>query len=140
MKKKSITVEASVTAGIENIWELWNEPKHIKKWYHASDDWFVPKAENNPKVGGRFKIAMAAKDKSAGFDFEGTYSSIEKYRLIEYTIDGGRKVKITFEKNGKSIKVKETFETENTNPEEMQRAGWQAILDNFKKYAEKYIK
>ena len=80
---------------------------------------------------------MEAKNKSAGFDFEGAYTAVEKHKLIEYKIADGRKVKITFEKIGKNTKVTETFEMENAHSEEMQRSGWQSILDNFKKYAEK---
>lgn len=79
---------------------------------------------------------MAAKDGSFQFDFEGVYTNILEYKTIEYTINDGRKVKISFTADGEATGVAETFETENTHPIEIQRRGWQAILDNFKKYAE----
>jgi uncharacterized protein YndB with AHSA1/START domain len=136
MEKTAITVETTVKAPIEKVWESWNEPKHITQWCQASDDWHAPYSENDLRAGGKIKTTMAAKDGSMSFDFEGTYSKVEKYKVIEYTIADGRKVKITFSPNGKETKVVETFEAETTNPIEMQRGGWQAILDNFKKYTE----
>lgn len=136
MEKTAITVETTVKASIEKVWESWNEPKHITQWCQASDDWHAPFSENDLRAGGKMKTTMAAKDGSMSFDFEGTYSKVEKYNTIEYTIADGRKVKIKFSPNGNETKVVETFEAENINPIEMQRGGWQAILDNFKKYTE----
>jgi uncharacterized protein YndB with AHSA1/START domain len=136
-KSKSITVETVVNAPIEKAWETWNEPKHITQWCHASDDWHAPHSENNLQVGGTLKTVMAAKDGSFSFDFVATYTKVEKFRAIEYNIADGRHVSVQFKKlSDKEIKVTETFEMENINPEEMQRGGWQAILDNFKKYTE----
>lgn len=80
---------------------------------------------------------MEARDGSFGFDFSGVYDLIEKYRLIEYTIDDGRKVKISFKTENDITEITETFEAENENSIELQRTGWQAILDNFKNYAGK---
>lgn len=132
-----LTVEALINAPIAIVWKLWNEPEHIKNWAFASDDWHAPHAENDLVAGGRFKTVMAANDGSFSFDFEGTYTHIEPLRLIEYTIDDGRKVKVTFESiTADETKVTEVFEPENVNPEEMQIGGWQAILNNFAAYAE----
>lgn len=131
-----ITVETTVEAPIEEVWEYWNEPKHIMKWAFASDDWEAPAAENDLRVGGKFKTTMAAKDKSESFDFTGVYTEVIDHELIEYTMDDGRKVKVEFEETPSGVKVTETFDPENENSEEMQRAGWQSILDNFKKYTE----
>lgn len=138
MANKSITVSTVVNAPVEKVWEAWNKPEHITKWAFASDDWEAPAAENDLKTGGRFNTVMAAKDKSATFDFTGTYTAIKEHELIEYTMDGedARKVSITFSPKGDATEVTETFEMENENPEEMQRGGWQAILDSFKKHAE----
>jgi PhnB protein len=133
---KTITVENMINAPVEKVWKLWTEPKHVVKWCHASDDWEAPHAENDLRVGGKFKTVMAAKDKSASFDFTGVYSNLKKHELIEYNIDDGRHVKVEFTKLPKGVRVTETFEPEKTNPEGMQRSGWQAILDNFKKYIE----
>ncbi|HLA55516.1 MAG TPA: SRPBCC family protein [Flavobacterium sp.] len=133
---ETITIETTVKAPIEKIWEFWTEPKHITKWCNASDDWHTPKSVNDLRVGGRFSSRMEAKDGSMGFDFGGVYDVVKTNEHIAYTIDDGRKVEITFSPDGNGIKVTETFEAEAVNPIEMQRGGWQAILDNFKKYTE----
>ena len=134
--KTNITVEAIVNAPVNKVWNAWSDPKHITKWCQASEDWHVPYADNDLKVGGKFKTTMAAKDESFRFDFEGVYSQVKTNSLIEYDIADGRKVKVEFVANGNETKVTETFEAETANPIEMQRGGWQAILDNFKKYTE----
>lgn len=135
--KKPIVIETVVRAPMEQVWECWNKPESIKNWAFASDDWEAPEAENDLRVGGKFKTVMAAKDRSASFDFSGKYSVIEEHGRIEYTMEDGRHVKVAFEKIPEGVRVIETFDPENENPEEVQRAGWQAILDNFKKYTEK---
>ena len=133
-----ITVETLVNAPVEHAWKIWTEPEHIMGWNFASDDWECPAAENDLRVGGRFTATMAAKDGSASFVFGGTYDVMEPYRMIAYKMDGedARKVEVSFEEIDGMTKVVERFDPENENPEEMQRAGWQAILDNFKAYAE----
>ena len=140
LNKTKITVEATVNAPIEKVWEFWNGPEHITKWCAASDDWHAPFAENDLRVGGKCKTTMAAKDGSFGFDFEYTYTKLKEYELIEYTMGDGREASLHFSKTPEGIKIVETFEAENQNPIEMQRGGWQAILDNFKKYTEQTIK
>lgn len=131
-----ITVEATVNAPIGKVWEYWTSPEHITQWCQASDDWHAPYADNDPRTGGKFKTTMAAKDGSFSFDFGGVYSNVVDQQLMEYAMEDGRKVKITFEDLGDSTKVTETFDPENQNPIEMQRGGWQAILDSFKKHTE----
>lgn len=131
-----IHVETLIKAPLEKVWKAWGTPEHITKWCFASDDWEAPFAENDLRTGGKFKTRMAAKDKSAEFDFEGVYSNVEEHALIEYEMSDGRKVKIIFEETPEGTQVTESFDPENINPEEMQRAGWQSILDNFKKYVE----
>lgn len=135
-QKTSITVEATVKATIEKVWKCWTEPKHITQWCQASNDWHVPYADNDPKTGGKFKTTMAAKDGSFSFDFEGAYTKVEENKVIEYIIADGRKVQVTFEAQGDAVKVVETFDPESENPVEMQKGGWQAILDSFKTYTE----
>ena len=134
--KTAITVEATVKASVEKVWKSWSEPQHITKWCSASDDWHAPFAENDLRKDGEFKTTMAAKDGSFSFDFGGVYTNVQPNKLIEYTIGDGRRVKVVFTSNGNETKVTETFDAENENPIEMQRGGWQAILDNFKKYTE----
>jgi uncharacterized protein YndB with AHSA1/START domain len=134
--KTSITVEAVVNSPIEKVWAYWSEPKHIMQWNNASDDWHTPYAENDLRTNGKFKSTMAARDGSMSFDFEGVYSNVKKHEVIEYNIADGRKVKITFVAHGNETKVTETFDAETMNSVELQRGGWQAILDNFKKYTE----
>ena len=131
-----ITVENTINAPVKKVWEYWTMPEHIVHWNNASDDWHTPYAKNDLQVGGKFTARMEAKDGSFGFDFEGKYDAITPQEYIEYTIADGRKVKIFFTAEDSSTKVKEIFEAENQNSVEMQRAGWQSILDNFKKYVE----
>lgn len=133
---KTITVENTVNAPVEKVWKYWSKPEFITKWAHASDDWHTTRAENDLKVGGKFLSRMEAKDGSFGFDFGGEYTKVEEHKAIEYTMGDGRKVKIDFTPQDNATRVVETFEAESTNPIEMQRGGWQAILDNFKKYTE----
>ena len=135
-EKTIITVQNTINAPVEKVWQLWNAPEHITKWCAASDDWHTPRAENDVRTGGKFLSRMEAKDGSFGFDFGGVYDNVKKHELIEYTMGDGRKVSVNFSGEGDSTKVVETFEAESQNSIEMQRGGWQAILDNFKKYVE----
>ncbi|MFL6489207.1 MAG: SRPBCC family protein [Nitrososphaera sp.] len=136
-EKKTITVQAVINAPVEQVWKLYTESEHVMKWNNASNDWHTPRAENDLKVGGRFHYRMEAKDGSSGFDFDGTYEQVKTNELIVYSISEGRKVQVIFTKdNNTRIKMATTFEAESTNPIEMQRDGWQAILNNFKKYVE----
>jgi uncharacterized protein YndB with AHSA1/START domain len=135
-EKIQITVETTINETVEKVWDFWTNPEHITKWYQASDDWHAPFAENDLRINGKFKTKMAAKDRSAEFDFEGVYTNVILHKLIEYTLPDCRKVSISFSgANGKTL-VKEIFETENLNTHELQKGGWQAILDNFKKHVE----
>ena len=134
--KTKITVETTVNAPVEKVWEYWTTPKHIKQWNTATDDWHTTYAENDLRVGGKFLSRMEAKDGSSGFDFGGVYDKITENDFIKYTIGDGRKVEITFSGEGNETTIVESFETEDTHSIEMQRSGWQAILDSFKKYTE----
>lgn len=134
--KKIITVEAGVKAPVTKVWEYWTTPKHFKRWNAASDDWHTTYAENDLRAGGKFLSRMEAKDGSSGFDFGGVYDKITENDFIKYTIGDGRKVEITFSGDEDETTIVESFETEDTHSIEMQRSGWQAILDNFKKYTE----
>ena len=135
-EKINITVATTVNAPVAKVWEFWTNPKHITNWNNASDDWHTPRAENDLRVGGKFLSRMEAKDGSMGFDFNGVYDEMKTNELIVYTMEDGRKVKINFEDLGNETNITETFEAENENPVELQRGGWQSILDNFKKYTE----
>jgi len=133
---KSITVQSTVNAPVEKVWKYWSDPAHITQWCQASDDWHAPHAENDLRTGGKFSTTMAAKDGSFSFDFGGIYDNVEEHKLIEYTMGDGRKVSVVFTAKGDQTEVVETFDMEKTHSEEMQRGGWQAILDNFRKYTE----
>lgn len=139
-KTTEITVQAKIDAPVEKVWKLWITPGDIIKWNNASDDWHTTRAENDLKAGGNFNIRMEAKDRSMGFDFRGVYDKVIVNKLIEYTVEDGRKVKIVFSAMDNNTGVVETFEAESTNSVEMQRGGWQSILENFKKYAEENSK
>ncbi len=134
--KTVITIENTINAPVEKVWEFWTKPEHITKWSNASDDWHTPRAENDLRQGGKFVSRMEAKDGSMGFDFSGVYDAVRNNEYIEYKIGDGRKVKIIFTAQGNKTKVVESFEAENENSLEMQQGGWQAILDNFKRYTE----
>lgn len=141
MKEKDfITITTIVEAPIEKVWEFWTNPNHIIEWNNASDEWHTPYAENDFRIGGKFLSKMESKDGKHGFEFFGIYDDINLYSHIFYTLGDGRRVKITFNKIDNNTKIIELFETESTYSIEDQQNGWQAILDNFKKYTEKTIK
>ena len=129
-------MEAAIGAPLKKVWEYWTLPEHITQWSFASDEWHTPSAENDLRAGGKFLSRMEARDGSMGFDFAGVYDEVTEGKSISYTLGDGRKVQVIFAENGDSTKVVETFDPEAINPVEMQKGGWQAILDNFKKYAE----
>lgn len=134
--KPVITIETVVKTDMETVWNAWSAPEHITQWCHATDDWHAPYAENDLRTGGTFKTTMAARDDSFSFDFGGTYSVVKPHQLIEYVMADGRQVSVSFAKGNDGVKVIEKFEAEGTNSLEMQQAGWQAILENFRKHAE----
>jgi uncharacterized protein YndB with AHSA1/START domain len=131
-----ITIEALINADVKKVWECYTKPEHITKWNFAVDDWHCPSAENDLRVGGKYKARMEAKDESFGFDFEAIYDEVVDQKKISYTIGDGRKVTSTFENLGDKTKVTTIFEAEKINSLELQQQGWQAILNNFKKYVE----
>ncbi|MBC7875127.1 MAG: SRPBCC family protein [Ferruginibacter sp.] len=135
-EKHMITVKATINAPVEKVWEYWTKPDHITNWCNASEDWHAPRAENDLREGGSFVTRMESKDGSMGFDFGGIYDTVRANEYIEYTMGDGRKVKISFSAQGNQTDVSESFDPEQTNSREMQQGGWQAILDNFKKYTE----
>lgn len=131
-----ITVSATIKAPVQKVWDLWTRPAHIINWNFASDDWRCPWAKNDIRKGGKFVWRMEAKDGSFGFDFGGTYTKILPNKKLEYTLDDERQVKILFEEKDNRSVVTEIFEAEAQNPVEMQKSGWQSILNNFKNYVE----
>lgn len=131
-----ITVETVVNVPVEKAWTVWTEPAHITQWNAASPDWHTPRATNDLRTGGSFLARMEARDGSSGFDFAGVYTDVKPYRSIAYTMEDGRTVTVRFSAQGKETKVTETFDPETENSAELQRDGWQAILDNYKQYAE----
>ena len=133
---EKITVHTSINASLEEVWRRFTWPADVEQWNTASEDWHTTKAENDLQVGGKFSYRMEARDGSFGFDFWGIYDTIDEFKQLDYTLGDGRKVSVVFEFSGIGTKLTETFETEDENPVEMQQFGWQAILDNFKKYVE----
>jgi uncharacterized protein YndB with AHSA1/START domain len=136
MDKQKITIEATINASLAKVWQYYTEPKHITLWNNASDDWHTTRAENDLRQGGKFLYRMEAKDGSFGFDFGGVYDEVKANELIGYTMDDGRKAKIVFASADDRTKIVIDFDAETENPIELQRDGWQAILDNFKKYVQ----
>lgn len=133
---KEVKISTTVQTPVDKLWEYWTEPRHITKWNYASEDWHCPYAENDLKEGGKFTYRMEAKDGSFGFDFGGIYDEVRWHEKIAYTLGDGRKVTTTFHDKGNATEVIVIFEAESSNPVEIQQQGWQAILNNFKKYAE----
>lgn len=137
MTPNAITIEVVVNAPISKVWEYWNKPEHIHNWAFASDDWEARGAENDLRVGGTFKTIMGAKNKSASFEFGGVYTAVTENQDIAFIMSDGREVKTQFTTVPEGVKISESFDPESENSAELQKSGWQAILDNFKKYAER---
>lgn len=136
-KKTTITVQVLLNAPVEKVWKYWTLPEHITKWNYASEDWHTPYAEGDLRVGGKFSSRMEAKDGSMGFDFYGFYEVVTPNKALVSLLGDGRRVTVTFTSNGDETLLVETFEAETENSIELQRGGWQAILNNFKNYTEK---
>jgi uncharacterized protein YndB with AHSA1/START domain len=131
-----ITLQAMVKAPLAKVWHLWTSPEHIIQWNNATEEWCTPAAKNELKKGGSFSYRMESKDGKHGFDFSGTYKEIIPEQRIAYTIEDGRNVLITFEENPSGVLITESFQAENLHSRDLQRQGWQAILDNFQRHAE----
>lgn len=139
MEQVQITIETFINAPMERVWSCWTQPGHITQWNFASPDWCCPRAINNLEPGGDFSWRMEARDGSMGFDFEGTYLEIKEQESVVYQINDGRTVRIGFRKEGDAVRVTETFGAEGIHSVEMQRAGWLAILENFRHYVEAMV-
>lgn len=128
-----LTVATTVAAPIDRVWRAYTTPADIVRWNAASDDWHTTKATVDLREGGSFSSRMEARDGSMGFDFAGTYTRIIAQQRIEYTF-GDRKAEVEFTPGPEGVAVYVTFDGESTHSIELQRAGWQAILDNFARY------
>lgn len=136
MSTTKITVETTVSADTKKVWDYYTKPEHITKWNFASDDWHCPHASNDLKVGGKYSARMEAKDGSFGFDFNTVYNEVIEHKRLTYTMEDGRKATTNFESANGKTKVTTIFDAEKENPVELQKDGWQAILENFRKYTE----
>lgn len=136
MNATKIKIETTISADVRKVWDYLNKPEHITKWNFAVDDWHCPSSENDLRVGGKLKSRMEAKDGSVGFDFEAVYDEVVDYKKISYMMTDGRQAVTEFENQNGKTKVTTTFDAESENSVELQKTGWQAILDNFKKYVE----
>lgn len=135
----TITVQTSVHAPLATVWDYWNAPEHITQWCSASDDWQTTNVENDLRVGGTLRMTMSAKDDSAAFTIESVYSVVDMHERIVYTMADGREVTLHFRETSEGVEIIETFDAESENPPEMQRAGWQAILDRFTNYVQQSL-
>ncbi len=136
MNSTKITIEATIASEIKKVWDYYTLPEHITNWNFASDDWCCPSASNDMQVGGKYSARMEAKDGSFGFDFEAIYESVSPYDNFIYVLADGRKIDVKFNDSDGKTKMVIIFDAENENPVEFQKAGWQAILNNFKAYTE----
>lgn len=139
MKDSRIKVETLVPVPIEKVWYFWTSPEHIRKWNNASPEWHTPAVENDLREKGRFNYRMEAKDGSSGFNFEGEYTEVLEHKKIKYRLGDGREVEVLFKPVDNATFIEETFDAEDGNSVEMQRNGWQSILENFREYAERNI-
>ncbi|WP_159816476.1 SRPBCC family protein [Cyanobium sp. Copco_Reservoir_LC18] len=131
-----ITIEVNVAAPIEDVWKAWTSPADIQQWNAASDDWHCPNAEIELIPGGAFSYRMEAKDGSMGFDFEGTFTRVDPCKCIEFALEDERLVLVEFTEGEQTVTVRESFDAESVNSAELQRQGWQAILDRFARHVE----
>lgn len=134
---KQVTIHSEINKPISQVWDFFNNPEHIVNWNFAHESWKCPTASNDLKVGGKLEVRMQAKDGSFGFDLVGIYDEVRENELIKYHFEDNRNIEVIFEElSDNKTKVTENFDPENQNPVDFQRDGWQAILDNFKKYSE----
>lgn len=131
-----ITIQTIISANTKKVWDFYTLPEHITKWNFASEDWQCPRASNDMQVGGKYFARMEAKDGSFGFDFEAIYDEIIIGEKLVYTMGDARKVTVTFNSMDDKTEVTVIFDAEGENSLEMQKEGWQSILNNFKKYVE----
>lgn len=134
--RDKITITNLVSAPRERCWEYWTDPRHIKRWNQAAANWHTPHAESDLRKDGNFLYRMEATDGSAGFDFKGVFDEVNPPEHLQYTLEDGRQVSVNFEALGDETRIIETFEAESIHPLTLQRQGWQAILDTYKKYVE----
>ena len=132
-----IDIETVIDAPLSKVWDAYNNPADIKQWNAASDDWHTTDSAVDLRAGGKFRSRMEARDGSAGFDFEGEYTRVVPQKLVAYRMSDGREAQVEFAQEQQGVRVKNTFDAESENSPELQRAGWQAILDNFKRYVER---
>ena len=131
-----LTIHATINANRQKVWDYYTRPEHITKWNFADPSWHCPSAENDMRIGGKYRARMEAKDGSYGFDFEAVYTKLVDGERFTYVMPDGREASADFLDLGVKTDVIVKFDAETENPIEMQKAGWQAILDNFKKYTE----
>ena len=130
----TLTVQTTVDAPRSKTWHYYTEAEHVINWNFASEEWHCPSAINDLRVGGKFKITMAAKDGSMSFDLEGTYDEVDAPSHIAYTLENGREVTVNFSETGGETTVEVSFDPEASEPMQQQRDGWQSILNNFQRY------
>ncbi len=131
----TIRITTDVNASIEKVWDFYTNPQHITQWNFASADWCCPRASSDLRTGGVFSSRMESRDGKYGFDFEGVYDEVVDKKSIKYTF-GGRRAQVIFEDLADHVTVTVEFEPEHENSLQMQRDGWQSILNNFKSYVE----
>lgn len=130
-----IVVSTVVQAPLDEVWRAYTTPADIMVWNTASPDWHTTASTVDLRPGGKFSSRMEAKDGSFGFDFAGEYTKVVPKSLIEYAF-GDRVGLVEFVPGDRGVSVTVTFDSEPTHSEAQQRAGWQAILDNFARHVE----
>lgn len=131
-----IKVDVLANASLEESWKCFTQPEHIVNWNAASEDWCCPSAHSDLKAGGSFSYRMEARDGSMGFDFSGQFIAVEPLKHLSILLDDNRTLEVWFEEQIGGVRVTEEFEAEQENEPELQRMGWQAILDGYKIYCQ----
>ncbi len=133
---EKITIQTTVQAPMQKVWDCWTGVEHIAGWAFATDDWGAEGISNQVEKDGTFSSRMFAKDGSFEFLFSGKYNEVVENTSLDYSLDDGRNVVVNFTETPDGIEIIQSFQPETENPIGMQRDGWQAFLDNFKKYVE----
>lgn len=132
-----IAIETFVPVSPQAAWDAYTDPAAITQWNFASPDWCCPSADVDLRQGGRHVARMEARDGSMGFDFGGTYEAVEAPSSLVLKLDDGRVARTTFSAEEGGTRVRTVFDPESMNPVEMQRDGWQSILDNYANHVKK---
>lgn len=132
----AFSIQATIERPKVDVWEKLTKAEHIIHWNFASADWCCPKAEIDPAVGGRLSYRMESVDGKMGFDLTGIIIRYEEENAFDYRMPDGRNVRHELNVQDGNTSITQIVDPESEHPVDMQIQGWQAILNNFKRYCE----